>query len=861
MFLLVLAGLVFCPVRGAYREEFGARDRFWRRQHRERTARYKGVEQYDNIEGCLRDNRPRSLIRNRKEIKKRKIVNRLLDPVTEEVMLVEITDAITPEHAESVKTLAACIRRYIPGLTTSRNLYKEFGFEEDKGDAESGDRNTMGGNVPTFMAPLISMFLPEVVEGMQEVLEMAYAGAGWTAGTVRDEILNTKAPDAQPAPADVGIRTSEHLTYGDFPSLGAHTDGSTAYTINFALAGPEEYEGGEFFIIDNGNRRHVMKPAKYSCIAFLGGHYYHGVLTGTSGGREMFSTEYWAYPDTPFGTTLDNASPEHMEAHIEACHNSGDSCMANFGTYGGKEHYEGKYESDEEDEDEIDSSDDWEEDDKKKYRYGDEDDYELSDDWEEDGEEDEYELDKEVEYEYDKEGYTVYYEDEIDSSDDWDEDEYDDENDYKLHEGEAYKLDEGEEYELDEDEMDSSDDWDEDEMDSSDDWDEDELGEGEDYEPSEYEIDSSDNWDEGENWEEDDDYPKHSVDREEDEDDNFDYPTYGGDGERFARTPLAQGQIQPIRFESDQKMVSEHALRIGLPPELRVELKKFMEDYGIADAARRHLFSKPLDPESMTFQRLPHANSNMSSLFHIHRPGMYDMSDNTWFDPGNEVTHEEELAALGRGNFDAVLDALGKYYGLGNLTVYGMGIFALSMCAAGAPLHKDGEGTNLLNVLIGVELVDGADPEFVISDESGRLGEFKYEYDTGLVIGGDVLHGTISHDHRKSQGMRLVASVYIAEITDKNIGVIMDESSSLFPVEGDIRWMDAQRGRHWGNGNSLANDRGRDYFKYEDVDSDCKRLAEEGLCTNHEHASNMFALCPESCNVYDPRFNLLLDIL
>jgi len=144
---------------------------------------------------------------------------------------------------------------------------------------------------------------------------------------------------------------------------------------------------------------------------------------------------------------------------------------------------------------------------------------------------------------------------------------------------------------------------------------------------------------------------------------------------------------------------------------------------------------EPLDPESMTFQCLQHADGDASNLFHIHHPGMYDMSDNTWFNPGNKVTNEEELMALGQGNFDAVLDALGKYYILGNLTVYSMGIFTFFMCGARAPLHKDGEDTHLLNALIGVDLVDGADPEFIISNESRRLGELKYEYDTVLVIG------------------------------------------------------------------------------------------------------------------------------
>jgi hypothetical protein len=43
---------------------------------------------------------------------------------------------------------------------------------------------------------------------------------------------------------------------------------------------------------------------------FLGGKYYHGVQKmfdrddGKDNKREMFSTELWAYPDTPFGSNL-----------------------------------------------------------------------------------------------------------------------------------------------------------------------------------------------------------------------------------------------------------------------------------------------------------------------------------------------------------------------------------------------------------------------------------------------------------------------------------------------------------------------------------------------------------------------------
>mmetsp|Transcript_24373 Transcript_24373/g.55641 ORF Transcript_24373/g.55641 Transcript_24373/m.55641 type:complete len:436 (-) Transcript_24373:63-1370(-) len=128
-------------------------------------------------------------------------------------------------------------------------------------------------------------------------------------------------------------KTSEHLTYKDFPSLGSHNDGASCYTVNFAFAGPDEYEGGEFFIIDSDEVTHIMKPEKYSCVIFLGGTYQHGVSTISGGFREMFSTEYWAYPDMPSGSTLWNADPDMMEDHIESCNkDGGTSCRADFPT-------------------------------------------------------------------------------------------------------------------------------------------------------------------------------------------------------------------------------------------------------------------------------------------------------------------------------------------------------------------------------------------------------------------------------------------------------------------------------------------------------------------------------------------------
>ena len=106
----MLTTSIFPLVQGAYREEFGARDRFWKHQQRNRTIKIKGVEQYQNIERCLQKNKAKENIDEESkenanvQYAHKKIVNRLLDSLTGGVMLVEIKDAIKPGHAAPIKT-------------------------------------------------------------------------------------------------------------------------------------------------------------------------------------------------------------------------------------------------------------------------------------------------------------------------------------------------------------------------------------------------------------------------------------------------------------------------------------------------------------------------------------------------------------------------------------------------------------------------------------------------------------------------------------------------------------------------------------------------------------------------------------
>lgn len=300
----------------------GPRDRFWRHHAATKTLIYEGVDHYDTIQSCLESS---LTLEEMEDIRTRtaegirhagKIIAEDFDE--DQVFLVVVKKAILPIHAKAIQTLASCARTALPHLYESRPMYQEWNLDEDPG---------YGGNCPTHLVPLVGIFFPDVIEQMQQVLETAYEAAGWEDMVERDRFrlyyTQESRATAIHAPDHVGIRASEHLTYTDFPKLSDHTDGEgTVYTMNFAFS--DDYGGGEFYIWSNERDdekriKHVLKPNKHDALVFLGGKYLHGVQQITSGMREMFSTEFWPYPDSPFGTSLWTNEPGNMERYIREC--------------------------------------------------------------------------------------------------------------------------------------------------------------------------------------------------------------------------------------------------------------------------------------------------------------------------------------------------------------------------------------------------------------------------------------------------------------------------------------------------------------------------------------------------------------
>jgi hypothetical protein len=305
------------------KEEIGDRDRFWKHNLNEESLIHDGINQYHNIQNCIFKDiltpEESEEVKTVNQNSKRKAGRTINNPFEDNIpMLIVIENAMHPTHVKSVQALATCIRKHMPHLYESRAMYQEMNLDEDDGS---------GGNCPTHLAPLVGLFLPEVVKEMEATLKFAYDATGWKVFVDEDQANVSKPREKKMyPPEEVGIRASEHLTYSDFPRLAEHHDGDTVYTMNFAFSSPEQYKGGEFFILATDPNNHdvdefrdSVKPNKHEALVFLGGKHLHGVNEILGGHREMFSTELWAYPDTPFGSNLWSNYPANMETYVKRC--------------------------------------------------------------------------------------------------------------------------------------------------------------------------------------------------------------------------------------------------------------------------------------------------------------------------------------------------------------------------------------------------------------------------------------------------------------------------------------------------------------------------------------------------------------
>jgi len=225
-----------------------------------------------------------------------------------------------------------------------------------------------------------------------------------------------------------------------------------------------------------------------------------------------------------------------------------------------------------------------------------------------------------------------------------------------------------------------------------------------------------------------------------------------------------------------------------------------------------------------------------------------------WISPADEKTHEEYLKVLAAGNFDKVLQGIGEYLGLESLVAYHLTFIGVSHSEKGF-IHRDTHhtGASVYNVIIPLMLEDDAEPELAMQDwdDESRYGTLKYKVGMAAMMGDDAMHGTQACDYREKKGMRLAATVYIADIHSLVAArrIATQTLTQIFPMP-DADWLLAQSGRHWKSDDdetSLVNDKGREPFSFHDKLSDCTDRASKDMCASDQHTRKM---CLKSCKIY-----------
>ena len=339
---------------------------------------------------------------------------------------------------------------------------------------------------------------------------------------------------------------------------------------------------------------------------------------------------------------------------------------------------------------------------------------------------------------------------------------------------------------------------------------------------------------------------------------------------------VARGKLSVMKWDDNRDVIDPYAAQIGLPERLVPTIRAYAKRLNIIEGLKDILYNHPCEPNSGRFYETknPHVQQNHGQfsfyssakrknedlLWYAQRPGSHWNSDMHWFAGANERTHESMLRMLFEGGFEEVLDAIGTHYDLDGLFIQSVGFLGVTHCEEGF-LHHDFKNVDgkFFNFLIPVYSPEGAGPELNVAGERNVKGHIteaypivgtivKYDPEYGVLVGDGTLHGTRECDHRPEEEIRVVVSVYLADLSDDNEDNVASDDTAIFPVPEVVEWLWTQQGRHWRKDMCMLPDVGRQPFKTEDQSDRCVEVANQGLCESKPKLARKH--CPKSCNVY-----------
>jgi hypothetical protein len=234
---------------------------------------------------------------------------------------------------------------------------------------------------------------------------------------------------------------------------------------------------------------------------------------------------------------------------------------------------------------------------------------------------------------------------------------------------------------------------------------------------------------------------------------------------------LAPGTVGPATVSTTQQPLGHYLHRVGLPPNLIPTMTAWGEKLGVLDHLRRYVDDKTLDiggEERTIFQ---------NGTWWVRRFDNSWQSNMHYVAVDDDESQEQFFTALYKGGFDTVLQGVGEYFNLTQLTCYYTTFIVVSHCVQ-SMMHSDSDYPNVFNMIFPITQVDDGEAELVLgADDDPSIGTLRhspelhipyvYERDHGILVGHGGMHGTSPTDYRDGKGShRVVMSVYMGDFSN-----------------------------------------------------------------------------------------------
>jgi hypothetical protein len=235
---------------------------------------------------------------------------------------------------------------------------------------------------------------------------------------------------------------------------------------------------------------------------------------------------------------------------------------------------------------------------------------------------------------------------------------------------------------------------------------------------------------------------------------------------------LAPGTVGPATVSTTQQPLGHYLHRVGLPPNLIPTMTAWGEKLGVLDHLRRYVDDKTLDiggEERTIFQ---------NGTWWVRRFDYSWQSNMHYVAVDDDESQEQFFAALYKGGFDTVLQGVGEYFNLTQLTCYYTTFIVVSHCVQ-SMMHSDSDYPNVFNMIFPITQVNDGEAELVLgADDDPSIGgtlrhspelhiPYVYERDHAILVGHGGMHGTSPTDYRDGKGShRVVMSVYMGDFSN-----------------------------------------------------------------------------------------------